>query len=106
MEGEGTRWRVVGRVVIREGKRGWQVEAAEAMAARERAAAAEESHGQLLQTLASVEQQRGAAERALQVAQLERGSEVDDQRRQIESLQVGFGRLTGKGGGTAGLTPG
>ena len=78
---------------MREGKRGCQVEAAEAVAAREQAAAAEESHEQLLQTLASVEQQRGAAERALQVAQLERGSEDEDQRRQIESLQVGARRL-------------
>lgn len=80
-------------MVTREGKRGCQMEAAEAVAARKRATAAEESHEQLLQALASVEQQKGAAERALQVAQLERGSEVEDQRRQIESLQVGFKRL-------------
>ena len=97
---------MVWQVVTREGKRGCQMEAAEAMAAREQAAAAEESQEQLLQTLASVKQQKGAAERALQVAQLEMGSEVEDQRRHIESLQVGFRRLTETGRGTAGLTPG
>ena len=70
---------------------GCQMEAAEAAAAREQAAAAEESHDQLLQALAFVKQQREAAERALQVAALERSSEVEDHRRQIEALKVGSG---------------